>query len=343
MTGPGTVPDSEIEAGRQTATARSRWLDPAWHVEVLAWIETRLAERGISVTGLVAQPHIRPWSTAISVPTDAGPVWFKAAGPGNGYEAALLSAMARWQTPGILEPIAIEPERGWLLLPDGGPRLRDVTGGGPGLDHWARILPEWASIQRHLAPRADDLIAVGVPDLRPATLPARLATLCDDPDVLLSKDDRERLRALVPTYAAWCAELESVGIAASLQHDDLHDGNVFVGEGGDRIFDWGDANLAHPFGTLLVTFRSITNRGLGDDADAGRALDRLRDAYLEAWTDQHPMAELRRAVPLAMRTAIVGRSLSWQRALSGIPLDERGEWGDAVGGWLLDLFEPNLV
>jgi len=343
LTGPGVTPDSKIEAARQTETARSRWLDPGWHEEVHAWIEYRLAERGITVIGPVTQPHIRPWSTALSVATDAGPVWFKAAGPGNTHEAALVEAMARWRIPGILEPLAVETERGWLLLPDGGTRLCDVTHGGPDLEHWQRILPEWASTQRRLASHSHELIAVGVPDLRPPELPARFAALCDDPEVLLSADDRARLRALLPTYAGWCTELDSFGIAASLQHDDLHDGNVFVGEGGDRIFDWGDASVAHPFGTLLVTLRSIVSRGLGDDGDATRALDRLRDAYLEPWTAEHPMAELRRAVPLAMRVAIVGRSLSWKRALSGIPTGDRGEWGDAVGGWLMDLFEPSLV
>jgi len=333
----------QAETARQTETARTRWIDPAWHAEVLAWIEARLAERGSRVTWPMTQPHIRPWSTAISIPTDTGPVWFKAAGPGNAFEAALVSAMATWKTPGILEPIAVELERGWLLLPDGGARLRDVTAGGPGVDHWARILPEWASIQRGLAAHSDDLIALGVPDLHPAKLPDRLAALCEDPEVILRDNDRARLRKLLPEYAEWCTELDSIGIAASLQHDDLHDGNVFVGDRGDRIFDWGDASVAHPFGTLLVTFRSIVNRGLGDEAATGRALDRLRDAYLEAWTDEHAIADLRRATPLAMRVAIVGRSLSWQRALRGIPMEDRGEWAGTVGGWLMDLFEPNLV
>jgi hypothetical protein len=318
-------------------------MDPAWLADVLAWVEARITEWGSRVSGPMIQPHIRPWSTAISVPTDAGPVWFKAAGPGNAYEASLLEAMTALRTPGVLEPLAVDAARGWLLLPDGGPRLRDVTGGGPGLDHWARILPEWAEIQRGLAPHADDLIAVGVPDLRPARMPDALAGLCDDPDAALTPADQSRLRTFLPTYAGWCAELDSLSIDASLQHDDLHDGNVFVGDRGDRIFDWGDASIAHPFGTLLVTFRSIANRGLGDKPGATRALDRLRDGYLEPWTAEHALVELRRAALLAMRVAIVGRSLSWKRALREIPIDDRGEWSDAVGVWLMELFEPSLV
>ena len=318
-------------------------MDPAWQAEVLAWIRARLMDRGLQVTGPLAQPHIRPWSTAMSVPSDGGTVWFKAAGPGGSYEAALLDAMVRLGIPGVLEPLAVEPARSWILLPDGGTRLRDMTDDGPGVEHWLRILPEWAQMQRRLTPYAEELIAAGVPDLRPVCLPDRLAKLAGDPKTGLSTDDRERLRALVPTYARWCAELDASGIQPSLQHDDLHDGNVFVGKDGDRIFNWGDASIAHPFGTLLVTLRSIASRGLGEEPAATRMLDRLRDAYLEPWTDDHTLAELTRLVPVAMRVAIVGRSLSWKRSLNGIPMDDRGEWADGIGGWLLELFEPNLV
>ena len=78
----------------------------------------------------------------------------------------------------------------------------------------------------------------------------------------------------------------------TIQHDDFHGGNIVVGPDGDRFFDWGDAVIAHPFATLDVTFNSIahrTGRDLGDPA-----FDRLRDAYLEAWTDVAPRDVLRR-------------------------------------------------
>jgi hypothetical protein len=346
MTAEASTADDVVdaaEAARQTRAARARWLDPAWHAEVRLWIEQQLAARGLGMVGSITQPHIRPWSTTLAVTSTAGQVWFKAAGPGTIQEAALLDVMARLGIAGVVQPLAVQPARGWMLLPDGGPRLRDVAEGGPGVEHWLRILPEWAQMQRRLAPHVDELLAVGVPDLRPERLPDLLAGLSDDSEADLSTDDRARLRALVPTYAGWCEELEGSGIAASLQHDDLHDGNVFVGHDGDRIFDWGDAGIAHPFGTLLVTLRSIASHGLGDEPAATRTLDRLRDAYLEPWTGEHTLAELTRLVPVAMRVAIVGRSLSWKRGLQDIPMDDRGEWADGIGGWLMELFEPNLV
>jgi hypothetical protein len=98
--------------------------------------------------------------------------------------------------------------------------------------------------------------------------------------------------------------------------------------------------VSHPFGTLLVTFRSIAAHGPGGGADEPRALIRLRDAYLEPWTDVHSRASLNAAVPLAMRVAIVGRALSWKCALAGIPERDHGQWSGNVGGWLMELFEP---
>jgi hypothetical protein len=335
--------DPASEAARQTETARARWLEPAWRTAALGWVEEQLARRGLAITGPVEQPHLRPWSTALSVQTRDGLVWFKAGGPGNRYEAALLDALARWRTPNILEPIAVDVDRGWLLLPDGGTRLREMLDGGAGLESWERVLGEWANMQRELAPRAAELVAAGVPDRRPDVLAREFAVLIDDPTVELETADRDRLRALLPNYARWCVALDAIGVEPSLQHDDLHDGNVFVGPDGDRIFDWGDASVGHPFGSLLVTLRSIADRGLGGVDAERRALIRLRDAYLEPWTGEHSRSDLAAAVPLAMRVAIVGRSLSWKGALTGIPPHDHGPWSGYAGGWLMELFEPDQM
>ena len=145
----------------------------------------------------------------------------------------------------------------------------------------------------------------------------------------------ERLRAELPAYAQRCRRLADLGIPATVQHDDLHDGNVFAGAAGYRYFDWGDASVAHPFGTLLVTLRSVGHAGklAADDT----RLVRLRDAYLEAWTDRYDRRTLVEAADLAIALGPVSRSLSWRRALD-TPEETRAEYADAVPGWLEELF-----
>ena len=133
------------------------------------------------------------------------------------------------------------------------------------------------------------------------------------------------------------ARLDSAGVAHTIQHDDLHGGNIVVGPAGDRFFDWGDAVIAHPFATLNVTFNSIAHRTARDLGDP--AFDRLRDAYLEAWTDVAPRDVLLDAVRLARDLGCIGRALAWERALLDLAPDEMDGHGDAIAGWLVEFGE----
>jgi Ser/Thr protein kinase RdoA (MazF antagonist) len=121
----------------------------------------------------------------------------------------------------------------------------------------------------------------------------------------LTEDERARLDAALPTFEAMCRELAAHGIRKTVQHDDLHDGQVFVRGERYLFFDWGDACVSHPFHTLTVTLRATAARL--DLAPGGRELQRLRDAYLE------PFGDLREAADLAYRTGTVARTLAWDR------------------------------
>ena len=234
------------------------------------------------------------------------------------------------------------------MFDDAGPTLRAASPDGLG-DHdlgaWRRILPEYATLQRSV----ESTVAVaamegaGAPDGRPATLARELDRLLDDDRVwgLVAADDRAaataaraRLRAAGPHIRDGVARLDSAGVAYTIQHDDLHGGNIVVGPAGDRFFDWGDAVIAHPFATLNVTFNSIahrTGRDLGDPA-----FEQLRDAYLEAWTDVAPRDVLVDAVGLARDLGCIGRALAWERALLDLAPDEMDGHGDAIAGWLVE-------
>src|SRR5262245_57305302 len=95
----------------------------------------------VNVTGELETIKERPWSFVVKVPTADGPVWFKENRGATRYEAALVHALARWAPGRVLEPIATDVERGWSLLPDGGPTLRDAGG------DWAAMLADHARFQ----------------------------------------------------------------------------------------------------------------------------------------------------------------------------------------------------
>ena len=79
--------------------------------------------------------------------------------------------------------------------------------------------------------------------------------------------------------AELAGELASYGIAETLQHDDLHDGQVFVHGGRHLVMDWGDACVSHPFFTLSVTLDGMLAWGL-DDEERSVDVRPFQDAYL---------------------------------------------------------------
>jgi hypothetical protein len=282
--------------------------------------------------------------------TDNGFFWFKANAIGTAHEIPLVEALARWAPGYVLEPLAADARQGWLLLPDGGTTLL----AGPGeteIDQWAEILTDHAELQRLMAPHADDLVSLGIPDLRPARLPEIRAELLADEAALrmgltggLTSEERQRLQDDQERYAAVCADLEAIGVPASVNHDDLHDNNVFAPAqpgGHHRVFDWGDASVAHPFAVLLIALRVVESQRKLQPGDAD--LLRLRDAYLEPWSGDFDRAELIEAVRLALRVGGVSRAQSYRAALLEGNAADLAEWGDGLPQWLRETYDPTPV
>jgi hypothetical protein len=346
-----------------TDFASHRWRDPGWLSAATRWARGALSEHGYDVVGEPGQTHVRAWSTVLRLATADGNFWFKANAIGTAHEAILVDALNRWAPGRVLEPLAIDARAGWLLLPDGGATLRAAQGGESGLDAWAAILTDHAELQRSVALHADDLVGLGVPDLRPERLPEIRADLLDDTSALrigrsdgLTPEQRHRLRADAERYSQLCTELAAIGIPASVNHGDLHDNNVFVaaesnaqtvGQSGVqsvghyRVFDWGDASVAHPFAVLLVALRVVAH--LHDLPPGDQALLRLRDAYLERWTGEFDRADLVEAVHLALRVGGVSRAQSYRCALIEGTSAEHDAFGDGVPQWLLEFYEPTPV
>jgi Phosphotransferase enzyme family len=295
-----------------------RWLEPEWRAEAEAWIR-----KHVRITGRVEQPHVYPWSTVLRVPSAEGDFWFKATTlEVHGFEPKLNAVLAEAFPDRVPELVAIDAERGWMLMRDAGLRLRELTEPAEAVHHWEEILPLYAELQIGLAPQAAELLALGVPDERLAGIPDKVEELLEDDEALmlgasseLSRDPRDDLLRRMPELRALVEELNAFGIPETIQHDDFHDGQVFVKGGRYRLLDWGDSCISHPFHTLTVTLRALAWRHkLAPGSDP---LLRLRDAYLE------PFGAPTRAAELAYRTGTLARALAWRRYMAATAPGER--------------------
>lgn len=350
-----------VDRGRYP-DAVTPWERESWRAAALDWVTGHLAAQGLRVEGAL-EVRLRPWSVLIRVPVrrpgDAGgpaaiagqrpgrrataagraAVWFKANPPASAFEGRLAAALARWVPEHVLRPLAVDAGRGWALLPDGGDLFRAVLDREPvGPADWEALLRQYAGMQCDLVPHTPEIERLGVPAARTRDLPEVFDGLLAG-NSALAADERTRLERLRPRIADWCAELASVGIADTLDHADLHDGQLFrPAPGRFTFFDWGDAAVSHPFCSLRVPVERACDRY------GPQVLPRLLDAYLEPWTgDGRTAAELRRAAELAWRLSALGRAASWGRMFPG------GSGGPGPGAaesaaWLLELLvEPPFL
>ena len=94
-----------------------------------------------------------------------GPVWMKAGGRARRSRSPLYARAGARGARAVLTPIAVDVERAWLLLPDGGPSLGEreagVDASSPRSSGTGGCS---ASSSRHV----EEMLALGVPDMRPA-------------------------------------------------------------------------------------------------------------------------------------------------------------------------------
>lgn len=283
------------------------------------WLDQQLEAAGLRRTSDVTHPVQQPWGDVFTASTTAGAVFLKAPGPGTVFEVALYPVLARVLPDLVLTPIAVDVDRGWLLLPDGGATIEDP-------EAFVAVLPRYGQLQRELAPHVDELLANGVPDMRPAVLRTRFDEAVEIVSAAIESDlDRNRhqkVLGLTDRVEEAIAELGASPVPASLDHNDLQSWNVFTD---GRLYDWGDSVIAHPFASMLFGL-GVLQMQLGVPFD-DPALLRARDAYLEPFSDLAPHAQLARELELACWLGKIARALTWERSIRAA--EDAGEFADA--------------
>lgn len=339
------------EDGRRDLVAE--WSSDAFLDEATAWVDGLLAAglaapgstgAGARRTGPLHRNRVRFWSTVLEVPVDGGRLWFKAANPGQAFEGAALAALGTVVPDRVVAPLAVDEGRGWWLLPDGGPTLRDryPEGGAGGPDvPWSEMLAHVAALQLAVTTDADRLAMV--PRLGPAaalawtreTLDALAELPADDPQHV-DPEAAADLRGRLPLLEADVAALDALGVPDTLQPNDVNPGNVCLPPAPGappRLIDLGDAFWSHPFAVLHPPTRIAAGVRLAAPRPDGPAAVALADSYLACW--DVPPAERERARRAADRLGAVHRAASWERLLApvaqdparlGMPVPRLADW-----------------
>lgn len=320
------------------------WGSKRFRREATAWVDDQLGAAALERTDPLVVERVRFWSAVLYARVPAAPggrVWLKATNPGQAFEGPLLAAVSVLEPDAFLTPLAVEAERGWVLLPDGGRTLREAM---PDETVWAGLLGQVARVQRRLC--ADRGSPLPVPALPLGSVVGvvgdeieRLAACPASDPQHLSRQQAGIARTGLVRLEQAIELLAGLGVADSLQPNDVQDGNTFLpsAPGGPfRLFDLGDAFWAHPFAALAVPLRRAAGVRLADPLPMNPAVLRLAGAYFDPWPGIKAGEAVIRA---ADRVGAVHRAMSWSRLLKHTDTNRLAD-PPRVGNWLLQAVAP---
>jgi hypothetical protein len=282
------------QRGGPIPAERPPWARPGWLAGVSAWVADRAAVEG--------EPElIRQWplSAVYRYPTADGPLYLKGVFSLFRHEPAVTAALAAAHPGDVPDVVAIDSDRGLLLMREFGAELGDRAS-----PLWAEGVRLTAGIQRAWVDRAGELAALGAPTRRLDSL-------------------RGEVEGVEPLVAAW-ERMDRLDLPDTIVHGDLHPWNATVEPGGVRIVDWSDAAIGPPFLDLGVA--------LYKEPDV-EVRTRIVDAYLEPWRGLASESALREAAELGEVLGCIYQQISYRAIGEAFEPDDRWLFGGEAPRW----------
>ena len=274
----------------------------------------------------------------MKIHTGAGDLYFKATPQFMCHEGRVMRTVAE-RCPELLPPpVAVNPERGWVLMQDYGDEMLHEC---PDIARWEEALRLFSDAQVGQAQEAGYWLDSNIPDRRLGRMVSMIDPLIASCTRMLtggsnglSETEANDLRALSMPLKLMCARLGQFGIPHTLVHGDLG-GNILINGNGYTFFDWTDACVSHPFFEMATISGAYFDESVltnNPDADI-----RLRNAYLEAWTGFEQMDRLIEEFEASKPLGALHQAMTYMWILTNIPADARPELQGGLLHWIRNL------
>lgn len=325
-----------------------------WRGEVTSWIRGVLGPEAEALRLRLDQP----WASIGTVKTPDGTFWFKESISCQFAECRVQETLGAIAPRYVDPPIAIDRDRCWMLLPDGG-RVVETTcieplGVPP--ERLTLMVRDYARLQHLTIGQRSRLVDAGLSEVLPERVPACLEEFADrivvldvDDPLRITEEQREELRVALPAIREAAEILAAGPVPCAFDQGDLVPTNAFLPRpgGAHRFFDLADAAWTHPFCSLVMLAKDYLRRNdPAPTATFDLRPERIRvvlDAYLDEWAEFGSSETLHELMRAALRVGPLLRALAWDRTQSYFDLPSLRALEAESWWWLQRLTVPVII
>jgi hypothetical protein len=229
------------------------------------WASTVLIGKGYQLQSAPEIVQQTPWSSVRRLPTADGDIYLKQTPPLLSLEPELIQILRTQFNAPVPDIIAVNTDLHCFLMKDAGKPYYDFKNGATRLQWITNAIQDYHYIQDSCVPHTSDLITLGVPDWRLTQLPALYEQLIQQEALLIEDGIRlsalRQLPRLTATCVSLCEQLSSFNLPETLDHCDLHGGNVLIDAASSRttLIDWGETVITHPFFSRTALLQNLVD------------------------------------------------------------------------------------
>ena len=314
-------PCLDVQLGDDSEPLRMVWARPGGVAADIAWADRELARLGRKRIGPAAQ--VRTWNLSLlmRLRTAQGVVWLKHVPAFMRHESAVIG-LVREVGGAVPTVLAADPRSGLVLLDD--VAGEDVY--SPDERLAIRMVESLVAIQQRMTTNCAAIIAAGGPNWDSASLLREVTSLVARADVRTDLDSGELLALdqLIKQLPSKLEALYACGLGDTLVHGDFHPGNHRFD--GDKLvlLDWADSAVGHPLLDLMSFLERL----------APEQVDIVQRAWIAAWSDAYPRANVLLAAELIRPIAALRLGVVYRGFLDAIEESERVYHRMDVATWL---------
>lgn len=286
----------------------------------LDWARKKLSKAGLGEITETRQHRTWNLSSIWEITTSQGQYWLKSVPPFFAHEGNIISLFSNESVSSEKVPRLIAQDATKVLLHQiEGEDTYNATS-----KQILQMIEVLVDLQWRWHRRIDELIHIGVPDLRPDKMIPPIIENIQRNLSKLSPLHQNILTSFAEQLAERFSIISEMGIPFTLVHGDYHPGN-WRGVGTDlTILDWGDCYVGHP----MLDIPALLDRVPEKDKEATLA------HWLSCWSDKVPNADVEAAYTLSVPLASAKLATTYQMFLDNIEPSERLYHEADVPTWL---------